>query len=60
MLADTNSCMHADQRRPRNKIKKTKQGSLMNEITDSMFDKSGKALSKNIIPSGTTKRQVIV
>jgi hypothetical protein len=25
-----------------------------------MFDKSGKALSKNIIPSGTTKRQVIL
>lgn len=29
MLADTNSCMHADQRRPRNKIgKNTKEGSL--------------------------------
>jgi hypothetical protein len=60
MLADTNSCMHADQRRPRNKIKKNDKVAFMNEITDSMFDKSGKALSKNIIPSGTTKRQVIL
>jgi hypothetical protein len=61
MLADTNSCMHADQRRLRNKIaKKRNKVVFMNEITDSMFDKSGKALSKNIIPSGTTKRQVIL
>lgn len=61
MLADTNSCMHADQRRPRNEIgKKRNKVAFMNEITDSMFDKSGKALSKNIIPSGTTKRQVIL
>lgn len=59
MLADTNSCMHADQHRPRNKKKRNKVA-FMNEITDSMFDKSGKALSKNIIPSGTTKRQVIL
>ena len=61
MLANTNSCMHADQRGPRNKIGKIrKKVVFMNEITDSMFDKSGKALSKNIIPSGTTKRQVIL
>lgn len=60
MLADTNSCMHADQRRPRNKIKKPNKVAFLNEITDSMVDKSGKALSKNIIPSGTTKRQVIL
>jgi hypothetical protein len=40
--------------------KKRNKVAFMNEITDSMFDKSGKALSKNIIPSGTTKRQVIV
>jgi hypothetical protein len=52
--------MHADQRRPKNKIKKRNKVAFMNEITDPMFDKSGKALSKNIIPSGTTKRQVII
>jgi hypothetical protein len=51
--------MHADQDQTRNKIgKNTKEGSLYER--NSMFDKSGKALSKNIIPSGTTKRQVIL
>ena len=61
MLANMNLFMHADQDQPRNKLgKNMKKVVFMNEITDSMFDKSGKALSKNIIPSGTTKRQVIL
>jgi uncharacterized protein YxeA len=62
MLATTNSFMHADQDQPRNKIgKNTKEDSLYERnYKIPMFDKSGKALSKNIIPSGTTKRQVIL
>lgn len=53
--------MHACRPTPTKKqIKKRNKVAFMNEITDSMFDKSGKALSKNIIPSGTTKRQVIL
>ena len=47
MLADANSCMHSDQGRPRNKIGKIrKKVVFMDEITDSMFDKSGKHYQK--------------
>lgn len=54
--------MHACRPTPTKKQNKKKPNKVafLNEITDSMFDKSGKALSKNIIPSGTTKRQVIL
>jgi hypothetical protein len=48
----------ADQETKWEKIRK--KVVFMKEITNLMFDKSGKALSKNIIPSGTTKRQVIL
>jgi hypothetical protein len=47
--------MHADQEQPRDKI-----GKIRKKLQDSLSDKSGKAPSKNIIPSGTTKRQVIL
>ena len=58
----TNSCMYADQGQPRNKMgKNTKESqSLRTKLQDSLSDKSGKAPSKNIIPSRTTKRQVIL
>lgn len=52
--------MHACRPTPTKKQKKRNKVAFMNGIADSMFDKSGKALSKNIIPSGTTKRQVIL
>lgn len=47
MLAHANSCMHSDQGRPRNKTGKIrKKVVFMDEITDSMFDKSAKHYQK--------------
>lgn len=47
MPATTNSFMHADQDKPRNKLgKNTKEGISMNETTRLMFDKSGKHYQK--------------
>lgn len=56
------SCMYADQEQPRNKMgKNTKESTVfVTKLQDSLSDKSGKAPSKNIIPSRTTKRQVIL